>query len=319
MIYEKIIKEVESVVNPCYLVGGSVRDILLNKTPKDYDFCTPLDPDTIEQKVRDAGRKPYLIGKKFGTVGFKVNVDKEWHYVEVTTFRKESYEEGNRKPKVEFVTDLIDDLSRRDLTINAIALKNGEYFDPFGGRIDILRKRIKAVGEASDRIKEDPLRILRAVRFESQFGFDLDPNFIGKCRKLATRICTISRERWVQEIDKILTNPNSEKGIVRLKDTGVLRFILPELDAFISEHWGTSIYSDFCNNLRNSKTADDGWAEIISAIGIYFTVPYTNEKQMSRAIYPNSHLVSIEILNGIVNRLKFSNDRHKYILKFLQY
>ena len=123
----KLIEEVEATVSPVYLVGGSVRDIILGKNPKDYDFCTPLTPDEIETKVKAAGRRAYLTGKRFGTVGFKCR----GQFIEVTTFRSEKYTAGSRKPEVEFVTSLEADLSRRDLTINAIALKDGKLYDPY--------------------------------------------------------------------------------------------------------------------------------------------------------------------------------------------
>src|SRR4051812_3995633 len=99
-------EHVSKVVSPVYLVGGATRDKLLGKEPKDYDFTTPLSPDEIEAKIREFGRRPYVSGKRFGTVGFKM----EGQLIEVTTFRSESYTPGSRKPKVEFVTDLREDL-----------------------------------------------------------------------------------------------------------------------------------------------------------------------------------------------------------------
>lgn len=302
---EKIIEQVQSVIDPVYLVGGSVRDILLKRVPKDYDFTTPLDPDTIEQKVRDAGRKPYLIGKKFGTVGFKVIVDRVPYYVEVTTFRRESYEENNRKPAVEFVTDLQDDLSRRDLTINAIALKDGEYFDPYGGRLDILSRKLKAVGEATDRFKEDPLRMLRVARFASQLEFDVDPNMIGKTRKMASKIVTISRERWVQELDKLLLY-RADIGLSILEDTELLKFMLPELIYAVRDK---RMFSSLVSELKDTDTADEAWAVLLSYTGKAIVDKERTDNQKFRDVYPQANLISNEIAHGISSRLKFSNDR----------
>ena len=151
----------EMFPNSC-MVGGSVRDRLLGQEPKDYDFATPLTPDEIEAVVRAHGRKPYLVGKRFGTVGFKV----DGHMVEVTTFRSEKYKSGSRKPEVAFVTDINADLSRRDFTINAIALlPDGSLCDPHGGTEDIRKHVVRCVGKPKDRFTEDPLRLLRMCRF----------------------------------------------------------------------------------------------------------------------------------------------------------
>src|SRR5690606_2613443 len=126
---------------------------------------------------------------------------------EVTTFRSEVYTSKSRKPEVQFVPSLDEDLARRDFTMNAMVLKSdGKIYDPYGGRLDIHAKMIKTVGSPKDRIQEDPLRMLRAARFAARYGFAIDPNFIGKARQLADRIYDVSVERWVQELDKLLTS-----------------------------------------------------------------------------------------------------------------
>ena len=142
-ITTKIIQKVENLLNlPVYLVGGAVRDTLLDKAVKDWDFTTPASPDEIESAVLKAGRKPFLIGKKFGTVGFKLEIEpKKFEYVEITTFRKEEYQENNRKPEVVFVDKIQEDLARRDFTINSMAIKNnGKVIDEFGGLEDLRRR-----------------------------------------------------------------------------------------------------------------------------------------------------------------------------------
>ena len=103
---DKVTKKVQEVFGdiPVYAVGGCVRDTLLKRKPKDFDYCINLEPDDIEIAVKKAGRRAYLTGKRFGTIGFKVEVDGHWHYIEVTTFRKEVYTKGSRKPEVTFVT-----------------------------------------------------------------------------------------------------------------------------------------------------------------------------------------------------------------------
>jgi len=212
------------VLSPVYLVGGSVRDALLGRQFEDLDFTTPLDPDRVEALVRAAGRRPYLIGKKFGTVGFKI----DGHIAEVTTFRTETYPEGT-KPRVSFVDKLEDDLSRRDFTINAMALDADEIVDPFGGQRDLEQRVIRAVGDASERFAEDPLRMLRAARFASQLAFDVHPDTVAAMRELADRIMLVARERWNAELDKLLMGPGVSAGMRLLAETGLLRYLLPEL------------------------------------------------------------------------------------------
>ena len=216
-------KEVQKILGTedVYLVGGSVRDLVMGNTPKDYDFTTSLLPEEMTEKVKAVGRRVYTIGEKFGTIGFKVALpiervdligvastseglevevrhDKvEYEYVEVTTFRSEVYTSKSRKPEVAFVTSLDEDLARRDFTMNAMVLRSdGSIYDPYGGKLDIYAKQIKTVGMPKDRIQEDPLRIFRAARFAARYGFSIDPNFIGKARQLADRIYDVSIGRW---------------------------------------------------------------------------------------------------------------------------
>lgn len=290
-----------------YLVGGSVRDLVMGNTPKDYDFTTPMLPDEMEERIKAAGRKVYAIGKQFGTLGFKVKCPIETHhitlgqdgdskpstweiepafwgyeYVEVTTFRSEVYTSKSRKPEVNFVPSLDEDLARRDFTFNAMVLKSdGKIYDPYGGKLDIYAKQIKTVGMPKDRIQEDPLRMLRAARFAARYNFTIDPNFIGKARQLADRIYDVSIERWVQELDKLLTSDYMDRGLKSLDDMGLLVRILPELPA-----WHTR---------GGFETADLGWKYLLNNVD-------TNQKT---AKY---------MAAGICHRLKFSNERTKIIL-----
>ena len=137
---------------------------MLGFIPKDYDFTTRHNPDEIETLVRAAGKRAYVTGKRFGTIGFKV----DGQMVEVTTFRSERYTGASRKPEVEYVTNLYKDLARRDFTFNAMARGlDGELIDPHGGRYDLRSKFVRTVGNPTIRFKEDPLRLLRAARFSA--------------------------------------------------------------------------------------------------------------------------------------------------------
>ena len=200
----EVYNAVAAVVDPVYLVGGSVRDVLMGRECSDYDFTTPLVPDRIEAAVREAGRRPYLIGKKYGTVGFKA----DGRLVEVTTFRSEIYPDDTRKPEVEFLDDLAADLARRDFTINAMAMHGEQIIDLFGGQADIEARVIRAVGNPRERFKEDPLRMLRAARFASQLDFSVEPATTRAMERYAHRILHVARERWMAELDKLLVGPS---------------------------------------------------------------------------------------------------------------
>lgn len=329
-------KEVQKILGTedVYLVGGSVRDLVMGNTPKDYDFTTSLLPDEMTEKVKAAGRRVYTIGEKFGTIGFKVPVDSvssvepfervEYEYVEVTTFRSEVYTSKSRKPEVAFVTSLDEDLARRDFTMNAMVLRSdGSIYDPYGGKLDIYAKQIKTVGMPKDRIQEDPLRILRAARFAARYGFNIDPNFTGKSRQLADRILDVSKERWVQEIDKLLMGEYHNTGIALLEEFGVLKFMIPELSFMINQNkvagneWSKRHYTFDMEQLHANPifSAEDNvdvrwkkWLEHVSMPASrkwdeYGYIGYDLQKKIAR-----------EINAGICHRLKFSNERTDIIL-----
>lgn len=307
MDYTKyIIKQVTDIVGEVYLVGGSVRDLLLKRTPHDFDFATPILPDEVEARIQAAGRHAYTIGKKFGTLGFKIKDENGvYQYVEVTTFRSEQYHPGNRKPDVQFVSELDSDLARRDFTMNAIALSE-DYHDPFGGQIDILEEKIKAVGKSSDRFKEDPLRMLRAPRFAAQLGFEVDPNMIGFIRKMAPTIVTISRERWVQEMDKLLLSPYPIIGLGIMYQTGLLKYMLPEVHRIYGVPFCVTRLGDALTNAEDD--ADIRWALLFIDIG---KAVIATEDIMSEwyTRFPHEELIGLELARGIGTRLKFSNKR----------
>ena len=157
-----------------FVVGGTVRDLLLNQQQTDLDFTTNARPHQIKRLLSRAHADHiFAIGERFGTIG---GVFGE-HIVEVTTYRSEAYEVGSRKPQVEFGDSLDGDLSRRDFTINAMALHatTGDLVDPFGGQADLQARQVRAVGVPADRFRDDPLRLMRAVRFASRLAFEIEP------------------------------------------------------------------------------------------------------------------------------------------------
>ncbi|MEK6881960.1 MAG: HD domain-containing protein [Nanoarchaeota archaeon] len=304
-----------------YLVGGSVRDILLNKTPNDYDFTTSLSPDEIEAKIREVGKRPYLVGKRFGTVGVKI----EGQLIEITTFRSESYTKGNRKPQVEFVTSLSDDLSRRDFTINAMAIKSdGTYIvgknhskliDPFNGQDDLNKYLIKAVGNPTIRFKEDPLRMLRACRFASQLEFKIEEKTFKSIIKNAHHILDVSKERWMMELDKLLLGEYVEVGLTYLFQTGLMKFMLPELTLQYmfdqrTKHHMFHLHAHTTLVVKNSpKDINLRWAALLHDIA----KPFIFQDKGDRNIYPMHEVVGGEFVEKISSYLKWSNERRKTV------
>lgn len=216
--------QVEAIISPVYLVGGPVRDALLGKQPQDFDYTTPLLPEQVEERIRAAGRRPYKMGARFGTLGFKL----DGSLVEVTTFRDEVYKPGSRYPEVTFGCNLEEDLARRDFTINAIAY-NGELHDPFDGRADLEQRIIRAVGSPTKRMTEDPLRMLRAARFCAQLGFSCDLDVLSALTDLRHLVLTISAQRWDHELTRLICAPYPLLGVAVLAQSGLLNLIFPEL------------------------------------------------------------------------------------------
>jgi tRNA nucleotidyltransferase (CCA-adding enzyme) len=307
-----IILEVKKIIPLLYLVGGSVRDMLLNKEPKDYDFCTPLLPEEIENLIRQSGKKPYLTGKRFGTIGVRI----DGQLVEITTFRCEKYAEGNRKPDVQFVNDLNEDLSRRDFTINAIAFDGEKVIDPFGGQEDLNNKVIRCVGKPNDRFKEDPLRMLRAARFSSKLGFVIDKELEESVKQLNYKILEISKERWVMELDKILISDNPEVGLNFLIKTKLMNYMIPELSFQVgydqnNPHHSLLLWEHTLEVVKNtSKDIELRWAALIHDIAKPF-VRTENAKGYSN--YIKHDLLSGEFVIRLALYLKWSNQRRENV------
>ena len=208
-----------------YIVGGCVRDKLLGLHPHDYDITTSAKPNEIKRVFKDF--KTILIGEEFGTVGVLIN---ETLY-EVTTFRIDGKYLNFRKPEnVTFSKSLREDLKRRDFTINAMAMdSSGELYDPFGGKKDLDDKVLRAVGSPHERIKEDAIRILRAIRFAGRFDFYIEDELFDAIsfeRKLLKRI---SPERIFDEFSKMITSERPSYYLLLMDETGVLDVIFPEL------------------------------------------------------------------------------------------
>jgi len=303
-----------------YAVGGCVRDTLLKKTPKDWDFCTSLTPEEMKPLIKKAGRHVYSIGEKFGTLGFKVPVVEyndydydfgpQWHtmetfvYVEVTTYRDEKYTLGSRKPEVTFGKTLKEDLVRRDFTINAMAFDGVDYVDLFASELDLTRKRIKSVGEPKKMISDDPLRILRALRFSIQLDFEIEGNLFNHLKRFCSKLFSVAIERQQVELDKMFSL-NPQKALDLLNEIGYIDNFLPELKS----------YKNLLPQLKLSeklegKNIDETWKKILSKTGEEF---YYRPEEDNYYLTNNNSERTRFLNRGISARFKFSNQRRKII------
>jgi poly(A) polymerase len=211
------------------LVGGPVRDALLGRLGNDLDFTTsapPLESKKILQKWAD---NVWDTGIEFGTVAAKRGETT----VEVTTYRSDSYSQESRKPEVNFGTSIEGDLSRRDFTVNSMALEltgaTPQFIDPFGGLIDLAKKTLRTPGTPEDSFSDDPLRMLRAARFASQLNFEISPDVLDAMKAMTDRLAIISAERIRDEMTKLLMSHNPRIGITILVDTGLAATFIPEI------------------------------------------------------------------------------------------
>ncbi len=216
-----------------YLVGGCIRDLYMNRDGGDVDMTTNAHPDLTMEILESMGMPAYPIGKEFGTITTQFQ-DK---FIEITTFRvEEHYEHGNRKPEVIFGDDLTIDLSRRDLSMNAMALNaDGQLFDPFRGVEAIAQQILEVPGgglaHTKSILEDDPLRLLRIGRFCARFGFQPTADTTQAAQLTAPQLRHISHERWTIELDKILLSPHMVAGCNWLNHVGALDILFPALEA----------------------------------------------------------------------------------------
>ena len=212
-----------------YLVGGVVRDMVMGRLipDADFDFATDASPAETSRILRGWAEALYLVGVRFGTVGAR----RRGRLLEITTFREERYPEDERKPAVTFARNVETDLSRRDFTINAMAVRlpDGEFVDPFEGVKDLAAKRLDTPLDPEVAFSDDPLRMLRAARFVSQLGVIPAPRVVEAIERMRDRLRIVSGERIREELDKLLVGDEPAKGLALLVDTGLSDEFLPEL------------------------------------------------------------------------------------------
>jgi len=217
-----------------YLVGGSVRDAFLGRTEDvDFDFATDARPDDIQEILEGWADSVYTVGKAFGTVG----AIKNGRNVEITTFRKEIYRDDSRKPHVEFSDDIEVDLSRRDFTVNAMAISFPDVtpVDPYGGAADLAARVLRTPLEPELSFSDDPLRMLRLFRFQATLGFEPDRKAFEAVKDMAPRLEIVSAERIRDEFSKLITAPDPGPALEGLIESGLADRFIPELSGLAME------------------------------------------------------------------------------------
>jgi poly(A) polymerase len=230
IIFKKVAQAGKELNQPVYIIGGFVRDLLLNRSSKDIDFVTAGSGIALAEKVAHLlSSKQLSVFKNYGTAMLK---HKDWE-LEFVGARKESYQRDSRKPIVEDGT-LEDDQNRRDFTINALAISLNEHdfgalIDPFEGVRDLQNKIIRTPLSPDITYSDDPLRMLRAIRFAAQLGFQIESESLTSIQRMADRISIISKERIIDEVNKMILSPTPSLGFKLMFNTGLLHHIFPEM------------------------------------------------------------------------------------------
>ncbi len=310
---------------PLYLVGGAVRDQLRGLTPKDLDYATAATPPETKEILKKAGLPVIPLGEAFGTIATLIpEPEGERRQVEITTFRcAESYKKGSRKPQVVFGKSIEQDLKRRDFTINAMALDDGgALVDPFGGRAHLESKKLVTPSPAEEIFGEDPLRMLRAARFISQLGVEPAPEVRAAVEARAGDILTVSRERWKQELDKLLCGQAAGAALVFLATHRLLSFLLPELHAMLlltgkpqGRYHSKDIWEHTLKVVEGAPPrAAVRWAALLHDVA----KPQTRTETDGEVHFLQHAELGAEMFDGIGDRLRFGREERKRVRFLIQ-
>lgn len=295
-----------------YIVGGTVRDVLLHRAQSnDADLATDARPEEIKQIVQPTHPSAIVsVGERFGTVRLHYSHD----IVEITTFRSERYNSTSRKPEVCFGNDLIEDLRRRDFTINAMAHHplTGQIIDPFGGKEDLQAHILRAVGNEPDkRFAEDPLRMLRAVRFAAQLNFTIEPDTRRSIIRQASTLQKISRERVRDEMNKLLLSPHPALGLDLLVELGLMTWIIPEVldlknvDQQPQHSRSKDVYAHVLRVVERSSSDLHGrWGALLHDIA----KPRTRSVEDGKVHFFGHEELGAHMARDILKRLHFDRD-----------
>ena len=301
-----------------YLVGGTVRDLLLGRADiADYDATTDARPDEIKRLLAGWADAVWTQGERFGTIG----ATKGTRAYEITTHRAESYHPDSRKPDVVFADAIDADLSRRDFTVNAMALEvtsaAPSLVDPFGGVVDLMGKRLRTPLLPEVSFSDDPLRMMRAARFLAGYDLEPDAELVEAVREMAERLSIVSAERVRDEFDKLLTLDHPARGIWFLVDTGLAEMFLPELPAMRLEQDPIHRHKDVLahtiavveNVQRAAKPDFDFRRTRLAALFHDVGKPSTRGYRKGKGVTFHHHdVVGARMTRDRMRALKYSND-----------
>jgi poly(A) polymerase/tRNA nucleotidyltransferase (CCA-adding enzyme) len=305
-----IAETLEKSGHAAYFVGGCLRDLLLRRVPKDWDVATDATPDEVQRIFPES-----VYENTFGTVGVKTESDDPaLKVVEVTTFRIEGRYTDLRHPdEVKFAKTIVEDLSRRDFTVNAVAAGlKGELVDPHEGADDIKRKVIRTVGDPKARFEEDALRLMRAVRLATELGFEIERNTKEAIRHHAGLLEAVAKERIRDEFVKLIMSDRAAEGVVAMEDLGLLKFVVPELREGIgcgqNKH---HIYTVFDHNVRAlNYAAEKEYSLEVRLASLLHDVgkPKTKRGDGSDSTFYNHEVVGAKMAAVVMDRLRFGKD-----------
>jgi poly(A) polymerase len=311
------------------LVGGPVRDAFLDRPAKDLDFTSNATPDQILAVVSTLTKSTWDIGRDFGTIGALIGGEQ----VEVTTYRSDSYDQQTRKPIVEFGDSLEVDLTRRDFTVNALALRLPELVlvDPSGGVEDLLAGILRTPSTPAISFGDDPLRMLRAIRFSAQLGFDLDAETMDALGTMGASLAIISAERIRDEFSKLLLTPTPRRGIELLVETGLAELVMPEIPALRLErdehHHHKDVYQhsltvlDQAIELEQSRVSFDGPDLVLRLAALMHDIgkPATRRLEPGGVVTFYHHdVVGSKIAKKRLRELRFDNDTINDVARLIE-
>ncbi|MBU6323640.1 HD domain-containing protein [Patescibacteria group bacterium] len=307
-----------------YLVGGCVRDLLIGRTPKDWDITTNATPDDIQKIFPES-----FYENEYGTVGVKTESgDPATEIVEVTPYRTESgYSDKRRPDKVEFGVSLEEDLARRDFTINAIALdeSKGQIIDPYGGQKDIKDKILRTVGNPGERFDEDALRMMRAVRLVAELDFGIDGDTAAAIKENSKHLGHVSRERIRDEFTRILNSRKPMDALILAHRLGILEYIAPDLLRGIGVAQNQAHSFDvFEHNLRSMQhAADKGWDFDIRLAGLFHDISKPETRRWSEEkkdwTFHGHDVVGSRVTKKALSDLRFSRETIDKVSKLVRW
>lgn len=326
---KNIIEKLQKAGFEAYIVGGCVRDFLMEKEPNDWDVTTNAKPEEIQKVFPDSFYENNFLTVTARTGSAKIPE------IEITTYRLEAKYSDKRHPDhVKYAETLEDDLSRRDFTVNAMALgesslrgvkatKQSNLIDPFDGQKDIENKIIRAVGEPEKRFNEDALRMLRAVRFATTLGFTIEEKTASVIKKNSVWLEAISKERIRDEFVKIIMADNAAGGIELLRELGLLKYIVPELLDNVgvaqSKHHIYDCYQHAVKSLEYSAKKKFNFHVRMAALLHDIAKPRVKTGEGESAIFYNHEIVGAKMVFQILNRLKFSKKDVEKITKLVRF